>query len=278
MIESFTIFTTLFFFLSFFFFIRLEVLQGWSPSRQLGSVSALGFFPQKTPPVCCKEFNRTPAWVYTHREPWEWPHQIIISYKTENSLWMLKLLYKIYTYCCIIKKASATLMHIALDHVEARKNKIIRRWIILVAYYHSVILLKKIHAGRASYLLYLQKSHVVYFWVHRDNKITVNYADCICKREDNSVPSRRDAGSSQGGKPSATSLLSIKRLFIIICRQAILEKISKGLPVQKGTACCHGSANSQCCSLPSMAPIILLGAGVWTCPSNMWSMESSTVG
>lgn len=52
-------------------------------------------------------------------------------------------------------------MHIALDHVEARKNKIIRSWIILRAYYHGVILLKKIHAGVASYLHHLQKSHVV---------------------------------------------------------------------------------------------------------------------
>lgn len=52
-------------------------------------------------------------------------------------------------------------MHIALDDVEARKNKIIRSWIILAAYYHGVILLKKIHAGVASYLHHLQKSHVV---------------------------------------------------------------------------------------------------------------------
>lgn len=67
-------------------------------------------------------------------------------------------------------------MHVALDHVEARENKIIRSYIIRVAYYHSVILLRKIHVGIASYLLRLQMSHVVYFWVHTDNEIIVNYA------------------------------------------------------------------------------------------------------
>lgn len=46
----------------------------------------------------------------------------------------------------------AALMGIALPYVETKKNKIIRSYILLVAYYHSVILLKAIRAGVASYL------------------------------------------------------------------------------------------------------------------------------
>lgn len=72
-------------------------------------------------------------------------------------------------------------------------------------------------------------------------------------------------------KTSTTQLLSIKRLFIIICRQAILEKI-EGLPVQKGTACCHGSASSQRCSLASAVSTASLGVGLGTCPpTSVWS-------
>lgn len=72
-------------------------------------------------------------------------------------------------------------------------------------------------------------------------------------------------------KTSTTQLLSIKRLFIIICRQAILEKI-EGLPVQKGTACCHGSASSQRCSLASAVSTASLDVGLGTCPpASVWS-------